>query len=261
MIIVCADDEPLALKRLERCVREVCPEADIFSFSDGDAVAAFNRSTRCDVAFLDIEMPGKNGLALAKEMKEVNPDTNIIFVTAYEQYIRPAMRMHASGYIDKPVSAGDIRYEIEDLRKGVSEETPVKIQTFGNFEFFVRGRPVHFTRKKTKELLAYLVDRRGAMVTYAQLRAVLWEDETDNAEVRKRLANCINDLKNTLRKSGADFVLVKEGNSLGLDISRVSCDCYDYLNGDGRAVNLYRGEYMLQYSWAEFTLSRLEFGR
>lgn len=258
MIIICADDEPLALRRLERCVREVCPDANIFSFSDGDEVAEFAEHNKCDVAFLDVEMPGKNGLTLAKQMKEMNPNTNIVFVTAYEQYMRHAMKMHASGYIDKPVRVEDIRYEIEDLRKDIPSEASVKIQTFGNFEVFVHGNPIHFQREKTKELLAYLVDRRGAMVSYAQLRAILWENEADGTELRKRLANCINDLKVTLRSMNEESVLLKEGNSLGLNTAGVSCDYYDYLAGDGQAVNLYRGEYMQQYSWSEFTLSRLE---
>ena len=62
----------------------------------------------------------------------------------------------------------NLRYPAEDVPAGV------KVQCFGNFEVFVGGRPLSFKRSKSKELLAYLVDRNGATCTNGEMLAVLW---------------------------------------------------------------------------------------
>ena len=73
------------------------------------------------------------------------------------------MAIHASGYIEKPVTAGKVRKETEDLRYPLPAENEprLKIQCFGNFEVYDRtGKPAHFSRSKAKEVMAYLVDRK-----------------------------------------------------------------------------------------------------
>ena len=71
-----------------------------------------------------------------------------------------------------------IRRELDDLRRPVKREDDgrLRVQCFGNFEVFRGGRPLAFSRSKTKELFAYLVNRRGAVCTVQALAAVLWED-------------------------------------------------------------------------------------
>lgn len=61
-------------------------------------------------------MRGVSGIDVAKQLKEIIPDINIIFVTGYDEYTKDAMAIHASGYIEKPVTAGKVRKETEDLR-------------------------------------------------------------------------------------------------------------------------------------------------
>lgn len=58
----------------------------------------------CDIAFLDIRMRSMTGLELARKLKDIHPKINIIFVTGYDEYAGEAMRLHASGYIEKPVT-------------------------------------------------------------------------------------------------------------------------------------------------------------
>ena len=64
-------------------------------------------------------------------------------------------------------------------------------------------------------------------------------------------------LKKDLERVGAGKVIVKNWNTWGIDTSKVECDYYNFLKGDSGAVNLFRGEYMSQYSWAEMTVGRL----
>lgn len=87
MHIIAVDDEPLALGLLVRSIREACPVAQISEFQSGHEALQFLESNRCDVAFLDIHMRGIDGLTLAKKIKELNPQCNLIFVTGYSEYI------------------------------------------------------------------------------------------------------------------------------------------------------------------------------
>ena len=105
MNIIIADDEPLALEMTCEAVREVCPKANIYPFSKPSRLLEFAKETRCKIAFLDICMRGVSGIDVAKQLKEIIPDINIIFVTGYDEYTKDAMAIHACGYIEKPVTA------------------------------------------------------------------------------------------------------------------------------------------------------------
>ena len=108
---------------------------------------------------------------------------------------------------------------------------------------------------KSKELLAYLVDRNGATCTNGEMQAVLWEDKPDTASLQSHLRNLIFDLSHTLEDAGVTGLLIRGRSTLALDSSKVDCDYYNFLRGSRSATNSYRGEYMTQYSWAEVTRS------
>lgn len=123
------------------------------------------------------------------------------------------------------------------------------VHTFGNFEAFWKDRPLDWERDKAKELLAYLVDRRGAAVSSAEIALVLLGDD---AKVRN-VQTIISSLRKTLNSVGAGDVLIKRRNRTAIDVSKIQCDMYDFLDGDTRAERAYQGQYMSNYSWAEFT--------
>ena len=207
-------------------------------------------------------MDGMSGLLLAKRLKDIYGRTNIIFVTAHDEYKGGAMDLKASGYLLKPFGADDVRAELMDLRNPVSPPNPdeskgVRIQTFGNFEVFIDGNPLLITRSKAKELLAYLVDRRGASVTSAQIAAVLWEDKPYNRSLQMQTQKAISQLGKILSDAGIKDILVKGWNKLAVDVKRFDCDYYRLLERDPAAVNAYTGEYMAEYSWAEITAGAL----
>ena len=116
MKILCVDDELLALEMLEEAVCEAQPDADVKAFRKQSELLAEAESGGCDIAFLDIHMRGMNGVELAKKLKELNPKMNIIFVTGFDAYTGDAMKLHASGYIMKPVTKEKIEEELADLR-------------------------------------------------------------------------------------------------------------------------------------------------
>ena len=250
MRVLLVDDEELQLLRLESAVRNVLPaECEVLCYVNPVLAWEETADKRVDLAFLDIEMPVLNGIALAKKLKSVNPLVNIIFVTAYDHYAFAAYRLHASGYVTKPVNEEMVREEVEALRYApqASRSEKLQVKCFGNFEVFSLGTPLNFRYAKTKELFAYLVDREGAAVNVNELNAVLWDEDH-----KSYLRNLIADLKAALKAVGAEHVFVTRRNAYSVAPEAFDCDAYAYKRNDPDAVRAYRGEYMAQYPWAMF---------
>ena len=259
MNIIAVDDEKLALDVLLSTINEVIPDAKIFGFRQPLDAISFAETEKIDIAFLDIKMRGMTGLELAKRLKDINGKVSIIFVTGYSEYSLDAFRLYASDYLLKPVDEEQIKKAISNLRNPVNipVKKKVKIRCFGNFEVFLNNEPLIFNRNKTKELFAYLVDRKGASCSMGEITAKLWEDKPDSVSQRSNLRNLIFDLKNTLANAGTEDIIVKNRNTIRIKTELVDCDYYEFLKGNLSAVNSYQGEYMLQYSWAEMTTAAL----
>ena len=259
--IIAVDDEPLALGLLVRSIQEACPSAQISDFRSGHEALQFLESHHCDVAFLDIHMRGIDGLTLAKKIRELNPQCNLIFVTGYSEYAGDALSMHASGYIIKPVSAEAVHAELTDLRHPVAllPNAILRIRCFGNFEVFsANGEPIKFSRTKAKELFAYLVYRRGSSCSTRELAAVLFEDSEYSTKQMLYLQKIISSMMQTLREHNAASVIHKTYNAIALHDEGVDCDYYRFLKMDVPSINTYTGEFMTQYSWAEFVAGYLD---
>lgn len=252
MNILAVDDETNARELLVKEIQRVCPDDVVDAFAlPVDAIVAADQ-TDYQVAFLDVEMPQMNGVQLAKKLKLAHPQINVIFVTAYREYSLDAMEMHASGYLLKPVSGQAIQQELEHLRYPVeAEQKGVRALTFGNFDFLSQGQSVRFARSKSKEALAYLIDRHGQGVSKKEMAAILFENEAYSKQVQDYVGKIMQELAKALKDIGAEKVLIRKFNYYAVDPKEFSCDLYEYENGDPNAINHFRGEYMSQYSWAE----------
>ena len=233
MKILVVDDGQLAINSLIRILCRVAPDCDYISAMTTDDALTWLRQGPMDAAFLNLEMPGMNGLALARMIQKIQPRCNLIVVTEHPEYALEALQIFVSGFLLKPANEADVR------------------------NVFVGGRPLSFKRSKSKELLAYLVDRNGATCTNGEMLAVLWEDKPDTASLHSHLRNLIFDLSHTLEDAGVRGLLVRGRSTLAIDTSKVECDYYNFLRGDRSTISSYRGEYMTQYSWAEVTRSAL----
>ncbi|WP_066684387.1 response regulator [Christensenella intestinihominis] len=256
MNMLAVDDEPLALADLERAIRRAVPGCEPRCFSSPADALTHARDVPPDVAFLDVKMNGVDGLLLASRLKEWNPKTNIIFVTGYSDYAKDAFSLYASGYILKPARPESIVDALENLRFPVALAR-VRFKCFGSFEIFLDGRPLVCTRSKAKELLAYLVDRRGDGVTAAEICSALWEERGYDRPMQKMVQNVILLLMDFLKKHGIEDIIIRKWNYIAIDTKKVRCDYYDFLDGVPAALKAYDGEYMYNYSWAEFTAARL----
>ena len=254
MKIIAVDDERIALEGLLDVIREAAPTAQLRGFEYPEDALAFVNENDCNIAFLDVEMAEMSGVELAEQLKLRNPDINIIFATGFEEYRKDAYDLHASGYLTKPITVEKVKKELADLRRPIPENKRLRVQTFGNFEVFVDETPVAFKYTKTKELFAYLIDRRGALCTLAELQTILFEDEGGHDAYMKSMRR---DLIGILTLLGCDNAIVQQRGKLGVVPDRLECDYYDWCNGRRKGI-VWQGEYMAQYSWSEYTAGLLE---
>ena len=245
MKIVVADDEALALDDLIDNIKKIDDSFEIISFNKAKDVLKYAQNNIFDVAFLDIEMGPYSGLKLAKELKKINPELNIIFVTGYSEYMHEAIKLRASGYVLKPSTVNDIKEELANLRYKIPNNPKLFIRCFGDFDVFYNGKSLTFEKSKTKELLAYLVDRKGS----GELRAILWEEAESDRNTNSYLSKLMKDLLNTLKDYDLSDIIIKDWNTYAIDVTKVKCDYYDYLNNKIDGIRAYNGEYMSQYSW------------
>ena len=256
MIAIAVDDEALMLGALVSAIEASPDITAVTKFSDCDAALDFAKNNSIDIAFLDINMRGMGGLALAEKITASCPNCKIVFCTGYEEYAIPAFKLHASGYLMKPIAAEDVQGEIDNIKGVRQKEKLLRVSCFGNFEVYVKEEKLVFKRLKTKELFAFLVDRKGSGMTAKQICAVLFPDDTDDSKNAAYLRQLFMDLKNTLRSVGAEAVLCHETPCYRIDTGLIKCDYFSYLE-TGKPE--FRGEYMTQYSWAEETCAMLLF--
>lgn len=257
MDLLIVDDEQSAINDLKNVLTSLEPEANIRTTDDAKDALEKCRKNEFDVVFMDIRMPGMDGLTLAKEVRAIRPMTNIVIVSAYPQYALDAFRLYASGYVLKPAMPDEVREVLSNLRNPVKEDTKgLYVRCFGNFDVYYDGESVRFKRAKTKELFAYLIDRRGASVTNAELRAVLWdEDSVDQEKQRGYLAQITKDLRTTLKELECEDIYDQSRDSYAIRPEKIACDYYMALERDPRGVAMFQGEYMSQYSWGEIRLA------
>ena len=260
MTIIAVDDDKTSLKKIEKALTKVKPDATCYFFDSSLSALAKAREEEIDVAFLDVEMPELSGIDLGKYLSELNPYINLIYVTENTDYAYEAMKLHASGFVKKPGSESLLKNELDILRYPEMRKNYKRVfaQTFGNFELFVDGEPVEFKYKRTKEIVALLVSNKGAQTSNGEIIANLWEDDGDPEKKLSYLCNLRQDLQNTFKKLKLEGIILKQRGSLAIAKDRIECDLYDWLEKKKDSKYRYTGDFMNQYSWSEFYHAELD---
>ncbi|MCR5256010.1 MAG: response regulator [Acetatifactor sp.] len=258
MNILITDDEEFMREEMKSAVERVMTGNVYFMANGYNSAIKIVKEENIEVAFLDVNMPGPSGIEVAKTIKKISPDTNIIMATAYAEYALNALRIFVSGYILKPVMDDELREVLENLRVPVAKlQNKVNVKCFGNFEIIYDGKPLLFSRKKEKELLAFLICLNGASASRAEICANIFEDKSPE-KGNEYLKKIVQALKKDLDKMGLGELFIHNRNSYAINKSMVDCDYYNYLAGELNGSEGYHGEFMNQYSWAEVYIYELE---
>ena len=236
------------------------PDAEFLCFSNPLPALAAARETEIDTALLDVELPELGGVDLGQYLRELYPFINLIYLSDGPEGAYDAIRQHASGYLLKPAAEETVRREMDDLRYPASQKKQKRLfaQTFGNFELFADGKPVAFKYSRTKEIVALLINNRGAQTTNGEIIATLWEDDGDPEKKASYLSNLRQDLQNTFSRLKLNGIILKQRGSLAIATDRIECDLFDWLEKRQESRYHYLGDYMNQYSWPEVMHAELD---
>ena len=260
MYTLTVDDRQLIVASVKSILQRLDPEGVHLGAFSGEEALQMALEHPLDAAFLDVQMPGIDGIALARRLQQRYPLINIIFITGYRDYTLDAFELFASAYILKPVSEAKVAAALSHLRYNQAMFTGglIRARCFGTFEVFHEDEPINFARSKTKELLAYLIDRNGSACSNDMIIGNLWPDREPNEGIKSVVRTLTNDLRTSLEAVGAGSVIRKDRNELSVDVTKIDCDYFRLLRGDPIAIHQFRGEYMTQYDFAEETRYHLQ---
>ena len=114
--VILVDDRKLILTGGLSVLEKVMPNATVTGFVDADEAVEYAKTNRVSLAFLDIELRSTNGLDLCRTLLEINPRTNVVYLTAYADYSLDAWNTGASGFMLKPITPEGVREQLEKLR-------------------------------------------------------------------------------------------------------------------------------------------------
>lgn len=253
MKLILVDDSAIELNLLLRECSQI-PNTEIAgTFTQGTDALSFVRAHRdVQLALLDIEMPGMNGIELAEELRKIRRDILIIYITAHSEFAAEAMRHKADYLVFKPYDAEDIRDAMDRaslMQK--RQEKPVYAETFDGFDVTRGGSAIRFRSSKAKELMALLIVRRGGRLSIHEIVECLWngDDTADVSTVGYR--KVIKDLTDTLADCGLSDILERDRGSVRLRTEKIDSDYYRFLRGNPEAILRFQGKFLSEYPWSE----------
>ncbi|RKQ17999.1 response regulator [Ureibacillus endophyticus] len=183
-----------------------------------------------DVAFLDIEMPGMNGIELGTKLLNKFPNLEIVYVTAYNQYAVEAFKLYAIHYILKPSDEEDVLEAIQRLidKKSyqmMQSDNSLKIELLGHIKVFQNDKEIRlkWTTVKVEELFSLMVLHRKNGIEKWQIIEKLWPSiEMKKAE--QNLYTTIYRLKKTFLESGIQLTIENIKGKYYIELSDCSID-------------------------------------
>lgn len=266
---IIVDDDPPSIRVIEHFL-SAYPEVEAAgSFTDPLYALRQFDAIRPQIVFLDIRMGALSGMDVAKEILAKNPDTDIVFTTAYDNYAIKAFELDATDYLVKPIMKARFDLSMRRiLKKYAPQETDrLRITCFGKFAVSrPDAAPVRWRTEKSKELAALLVYHRGSVVTRDEILEYLWPDTEPSRSVRY-LHNSIYYIRKSLEGYNICPNMVKIAGSYSMVLSdavEVDYDLYERLYSKAdkslsdleQLFDLLRHDFMEGEDWSWALLQR-----
>ncbi len=260
MKTILVDDELLSMKQFEQECGNIQDIELVGKFDCALEALEYAKQNPVDFALMDIEMPAMSGLELGAELKKLNGDMIIIYVTGHTRYVVDAMKQKADYCVMKP-------YDKQDIKDAISRAKLLSrrfnkrmyIETFGRFEIFLDGHPIYFGNSKARELFALCVHREGARVSMEQVIDVLWPERPYDEKVKRLYRKAVGAITEVLEQHNMPDVFVNKRGICYIERSKVECDLFDFLTtntlSEAQKRKLAEG-YMIDYPWAESRMAQ-----
>ena len=115
--VLIVDDEADANEVHSDLLKDSGKVSEVIALSDSHRVESTIQKIHHDVLFLDIQMPGINGISILENIREYNQELPVVYVTAYEKYIPEAIKLNVYSYLLKPVDRSDLDGLLEKLQE------------------------------------------------------------------------------------------------------------------------------------------------
>lgn len=257
MRAILVDDEAIMLKSFMRNSNGIEDLNVIAQFQNAEDALAFAEKNQFELALLDVQLPQMNGIELAVKLRQIHPDLPVVFISAYDEYVRDSNEIGGDYYIVKPYK----RETIEMMVKKVSLlckrlQKSVYLQMFGKFNVLKDGVPLPL-HGKTKEVLALIASRRGKEISNEEIYSTVWEGREYSNEHMKTYYNAIRRLRGILEEAGISDLVRSTPHGQMLNTEMCDCDYFSWQdkNPDSRAR--FEGEFLSEYTWGEYTLATL----
>lgn len=282
MNVVLIDDEQIALDFFKLQLKEMDHVNVIGAFTNPIEGMEVILKEDVDVAFLDIHIPGEDGIALARKLLQKKPELIIVFVTAHEQYAVHAFEIDAVDYIVKPVRADRLQATIDRTQKRLDKKQSKKqgakknilhIQLSNQFQIGKSDEPIRWRTARVKELFLLLLHNRGTSVYKDEIIEHLWPDiEVEKANAQ--LYTTVYHIRRVIQQLGNHFTLENSMNGYVLYTKNVQIDVEyweeemdrlpslrkENLESYERVMAHYQGSYLQDHSfvWAISEAERLD---
>lgn len=251
MRCIAVDDEPMMLKKFERISHDIQDLELIGVFRDPLEAEDFAKKEKPELAFLDIGMPVINGIELAKRLREINSEILIVFLTAYDEYLRESNLIGADYYILKPYTKEVMERTFQNMYLlAQRQKKPVFIETFGRFNLYLNGTPVPLSGK-AKEILALIVAKCGKEISNEEIFSVIWEEKEYSHSGMKTYFSALRRLKDVLKSENLEDILIATPRGWMANPKKFDCDYYEFKQGKQDGTRQFEGEFMVEYSWGE----------
>ncbi len=275
---VLVDDMKPALRELEFLLKKYLEISIIGIYTDPILAIEQIGFLKPEVVFLDINIPQLSGIDAASLIFKANPQTDIVFVTAYEEFAVKAFELSALDYLLKPVSPVRLEMSLEKLKKKHAEKAAaqaskgdqtLKIRCLGGFEVALQGSaPIKWRAEKTKELFAYLLHNIRRNISKDDILDALWRRDDPERAVRQ-LYNGVYYIRKALGDYGIDGSILSIDADYHLNTGDVEFDIHRFHTLHKQTEDrvealecmeaLYTGDYLgtLPYDWAAFERQHL----
>jgi Response regulator containing CheY-like receiver and SARP domains len=242
MKVLVVDDEPAMLLAMKRLLSRIEGVELVGNFQNAAEALDFIREHEVNLAFLDIKIGEDNGLELARSLRSIYDDVDIVFTTSHTEFAMPAYDVYPLDYIVKPVSGKRLEQTVVraanrrgassiDAGSSTSISHRLMIRGLGCFEAGSRqSGAVKWMSKKSAELFAYLLVQQGRSVAKPRIiEDVFPEMPRRNAEVY--LNTAVYQLRKALSPHGFKEMILSTQEQYRLDMGLMDVDFIQFEQG------------------------------
>ncbi len=285
MNVILIDDEQIALEYFQLQLKNIEDVHVIGAYVNPEEAMEAILNQAVDVVFLDIHMPGEDGVSLAQRILEQRPEIIIVFVTAFEQYAVHAFDLNAIDYVVKPVKRKRLAETIKRIQtklEGTQKETAsqekdvFRIQMCKQFHIEpmrASAQTIRWRTARVKELFLLLLQNREQVVHKDYIIDIIWP-EMDFERASAQLYTTVYHIRQVLKAFNEHFKLENTTNGYILFTKNVEIDVEKWehslqalppltsetIDAYERVMNYYSASYLNdhQYIWAMSEANRLD---